>query len=271
MTNVVKITTIVATIALLNACASTSKVAYPQVKAKEINSEVNYIRKNSVVLQEDVDKNEQGGYLHTFASEKKELDKNKVASSSFNNIDIITSSDTGKFNTARTALFIASVIALAPTTMPSNPDGKYGLKGKLLATIDNQSLLAAYTPVKDYVFATYGKDNQHAYFPLNVEGTRLFLVYEKFSAGDGGNYELVQTITFNKTAESKKPSDDLNYECRQSSVSKPLAQWQANDYKLVHEVAKQYAATCAELLLSKEKQSLDKSFEKKMPALIHRL
>lgn len=138
---------------------------------------------------------------------------------------------------------------------------KKDLKGDTIKQVINPSPTYAYRPVRDYVFATYAKKSDKPYFPVYVSARILDLVYEKYNGGKNGKYELRSVIEFVKSGER---GGVFQHICSQGGVLKTLPEWEANNYRQVHETAAFYAKKCAEELFTnpKAKQDLDNAFER---------
>ena len=142
---------------------------------------------------------------------------------------------------------------------------KYSLKGQR-TEIANQSIPYAYQPVRDYVFQQFGSQQGGQFFPLTILGERLYLVYDSYG-GDKETtrlYELVQTIEFKKihedVGETAKDFRRFLFVCEQKGVKRTLPEWSANNYRLIHETAKQYAQNCANEVLTKHKADLHAAY-----------
>lgn len=142
---------------------------------------------------------------------------------------------------------------------------KYQLKGKRTDVL-NQSIPAAYQPVCDYLFQQFGSANQTDVFPFQISADHFYLVYDTYT-GDKNTtrqYELVQDITFKKiredVGETSKTFRQFQFHCKQKDVKHTMPEWQANNYHLLHETAKQYAKNCANELLSKHKADLHAAY-----------
>lgn len=77
--------------------------------------------------------------------------------------------------------------------------------------------------------------------PVEIYVNNWYLVYENLSGGD--NYELHYKTTISKGGESAKMVG-FDVVCEPEAVKAPLADWQANNYKKLHDVTKIYMDTC---------------------------
>lgn len=142
---------------------------------------------------------------------------------------------------------------------------KYDLKGKR-TDVQNQSVPSAFNVVRDYLFQQFGAHSQQELFPFEISADRFYLIYESYSGSkeDSRPYELVQTMTFSKIREdsgdTKKENRKFSFACKQQGVKHTMKEWQANDYRLLHDTAKQYSINCANELISKHKADLHAAY-----------
>lgn len=142
---------------------------------------------------------------------------------------------------------------------------KRDLKGDVLEAVVYQDLKPAYLPIKNYLVKKHGRsDAQHHYFPLHISNQYYYLVYEKFNKDERNEYRLVQEIRYDKSYEYRIGNSRLKFsaKCLQDSLVKPLAEWEADNYRAVHEGLQQYARGCAERIL-KDTEELDEAYRTK--------
>ncbi|WP_156956576.1 hypothetical protein [Stenoxybacter acetivorans] len=246
---------------ILTACASTATKSPPPTREQQLKYQAYQIQNNYDIVQDETKTWGDKGQLRVVAGLKQGSQEKPKDDARY--VRITHRSHAVQGNALKAAAFVLSI--LAPSGYSHQSNTKYDLYGDALDGVDNQSLNTIYTPIKNYLFEQYGGKADKEYFPFLIAGKQLYLVYDKFTQDSKNEYQLVSEISFEKN------NEDLNgrfvFNCQQSNAVKPLAEWEADNYKAVHEVSQQYAEKCADILLTARRRQLAHSYaEPEKPA-----
>lgn len=127
------------------------------------------------------------------------------------------------------------------------------------ADVENTTLEHLYPKAKAFVMRDVLLEPTHQYSEFSMTPLRLYLVYADLSGVEGNQYELIQSVRFEKAAESTNDNDQFTYTCEQRGVIQPLAAWREHQYAAVSEALSAYADKClAEL--KHQKGSLQRAY-----------